>query len=75
VFVVFQDPETRTLVFYTSCNPFSTNPYGGQPLRHASGRLEAAAAHHDARPRGGRGRRGDGGAPGPFGYSARLVSR
>jgi hypothetical protein len=26
----YQDPVTRTAVFYSSCNPFGTNPYGGQ---------------------------------------------
>ena len=25
-----QDPVTRTLVFYSSCDPLGTNPFGGQ---------------------------------------------
>jgi hypothetical protein len=25
-----QDPVTRSVVFYSSCDPFGTNPYGGQ---------------------------------------------
>ena len=27
---VSQDPRSRTLVFYSSCDPFGTNPNGGQ---------------------------------------------
>lgn len=28
--VAFQDPVTRTVVFYSSCDPLGTNPAGGQ---------------------------------------------
>ena len=28
--LVWQDPRSRTLVFYSSCDPLGTNPNGGQ---------------------------------------------
>ena len=46
----YQDPVTRTVVFYSSCNPFGTNPYGGQasspcdPMGRGSGSSPASAA-------------------------------
>jgi hypothetical protein len=75
VFVVYQDPATRTLVFYSSCDPFGTNPYGGQifamrpdgsklrQLTTTRGLVEGADGEVTLE------------LPGPFGYSARFVSR
>jgi hypothetical protein len=30
IFRAYQDPVTQTVVFYSNCNPFGTNPYGAQ---------------------------------------------
>jgi len=30
IFEAYQDPVTQTVVFFSNCNPFGTNPYGGQ---------------------------------------------
>jgi hypothetical protein len=67
----YQDPITRTVVFYSSCDPFGTNPYGSQifAMRPDGTRLRQLTAT--------RGRvLEDSGAvtvelPGPTAYSAR----
>jgi cysteine-rich repeat protein len=70
--VVFQDPVTNTVVFASSCDPFGTNPYGGQlfamrPDGHGLCQLTDAAGL-TGNP--------DGSVhvelPGPFAYSAAV---
>src|SRR5262249_49651524 len=66
-----QDPVTRTIIFYSSCDPFGTNSYGGQlfAIRPDGSKLRQLTRA--------RGRMiEDGGEfivelPGPFAYSAR----
>ena len=67
-----QDPVTGTIVFYSSCNPFGTNPNGGQlfavrpdgsglrQLTHARGFVSEPDGTVAVQ------------LPGPYGYSARL---
>ena len=67
-----QDPVTGTIVFYSSCNPFGTNPYGGQlfairpdgsglrQLTHARGFVTEPDGTVAVQ------------LPGPYGYSAQL---
>jgi len=68
---VFQDPVTRTVVFYSSCDPLGTNPDGGQlfAMRPNGSRLRQLT---DAR---GLTTGADGlitvELPGPFAYSGR----
>jgi hypothetical protein len=75
IFQVFQDPVTRTLVFYSTCDPFGTNPYGGQlfAMRPDGSKLRQLTATR------GLVEGADGEVmvelPGPFGYSAPFVTR
>jgi hypothetical protein len=69
---VRQDPVTSTIVFYSSCNPFGTNPNGGQmfamrpdgsglrQLTHARGTVIEPDGTVSVQ------------LPGPYGYSAQL---
>jgi hypothetical protein len=67
-----QDPVTGTVVFYSSCDPFGTNPYGGQLF---AVRPDGSGLRQLTHARGFVGEP-DGTVavqlPGPYGYSARL---